>query len=155
MKSLQPLFLLPLIVFGQSEASRNVVKLTPLETVSAKIGTTVKVALSLQVDEGYHVNSNTPADEFLIPLKLTWSPGPLQSEAVSFPKPQLEKLQFSQKPVSVFKGTFEIATRFKVPADAKPGQGIVTGKLHYQACNDRMCLTPKTVDVSVPVEIVK
>ncbi len=155
MKSLSFLFLLPAMVFGQSEGPRNVVKVAPAEPVSAKISSTVKVALSVQVDEGYHVNSNTPADEFLIPLKLTWSPGPLQSGAVSFPKPQLEKLQFAEKPVSVFKGTFEIATRFKVPADAKPGQSSITGKLHFQACNDRMCLTPKTVDVSVPIEILK
>jgi|SRR5580704_5257945 DsbC/DsbD-like thiol-disulfide interchange protein len=155
MKSLPFLFLLPIIAFSQSEAPLNVVKLAPIETVSAKAGSTVKVALSLQVDDGYHVNSNTPADEFLIPLRLTWSPGPLESGAVSFPKPQLEKLQFSEKPVSVFKGTFEIATRFKVASGAKPGQGTVTGKLHYQACNDRMCLTPKTVDVNVPIEIVK
>jgi thioredoxin:protein disulfide reductase len=160
MKSL-PLLFLSLVALGQSEApqnpegSRNVIKLAPIETVSAKAGSTVKVALSLQVDEGYHVNSNTPADEFLIPLRLSWSPGPLQSGAITFPKPQLEKLQFSEKPVSVFKGTFEIATRFKVPADAKPGQSVLAGKLHYQACNDRMCLAPKTVDVSVPIEIVK
>jgi hypothetical protein len=155
MKPLPFLFLLSAVAFGQSEAPENVVKVARIETVSVKVGSTVKVARSLQVDEGYHVNSNTPADEFLMPLRLTWSPGPLQSGAVSFPKPQLEKLQFSEKPVSVFTGTFEIATRFKVPPDAKPGQGTVTGKLHYQACNDRMCLTPKTVDVSVPIEIVK
>ncbi len=147
--------MLPVIGASQSEGPRNVVKLAPVETVSVKAGGSVKVALSLQVDEGYHVNSNTPAEDFLIPLKLTWSPGPIQSGAVSFPKPQLEKLQFSEKPVSVFKGTFEITTRFKVPPDAKPGPGVLTGKLHYQACNDRMCLPPKNADVSVPIEIVK
>ena len=36
-----------------------------------------------------------------------------------------------------------------------PGQATIAGKLHYQACNNRMCLTPKTIDVSVPVEIVR
>jgi thiol:disulfide interchange protein DsbD len=148
-------FSLPVIGFGQSEPPRNVVKVAPIDTVTAKAGNAVKIALSLQVDEGYHVNSNTPAEDYLIPLKLTWSPGPLQGGSVSFPKPLLEKLAFSEKPVSVFKGTFEIATKFKVPPDARPGPGSIAGKLHYQACNDRTCLTPKTVDVTVPIEIVK
>jgi Disulphide bond corrector protein DsbC len=148
-------FLLPAIALCQSETQKNVLKVAPPDTVTAKTGSTVRVALSLQVDEGYHVNSNTPAEDYLIPLKLTWTPGPLQSGSVSFPKPLLEKFTFSEKPVSVFKGAFEIATRFKVPADAKPGPGAIAGKLHYQACNDRMCLTPKTVDVAVPIEIVK
>lgn len=135
-------------------------KVLPPAAVTAKAGSTVNVALSLQVDEGYHVNSNMPAEEFLIPLKLTWTPDSLQASSlqkpsVSFPKPQLERLGFSEKPVSVFKGTFEIATRFKVPAGAKPGSVTVDGKLHYQACNDRMCLPPRTVDVAVPIEIVR
>jgi len=35
------------------------------------------------------------------------------------------------------------------------GPAVMTGKLRYQACNDRMCLAPKTLDVSLPVEVVK
>jgi hypothetical protein len=27
------------------------------------------------------------------------------------------------------------------------------GKLHYQACNDRACFPPKTVEVTVPYQI--
>ena len=37
------------------------------------------------------------------------------------------------------------------------GRGAVTltGKLRYQACNNSMCLPPKTLDVTQQVEIVK
>ena len=104
---------------------------------------------------GYHANSNAPSDEYLIPLRLTWSTGPLEVASVVYPKPQLEKYSFSDKPVSVFSGYFEILTRFKVSASAMPGLSILGAKLRYQACNDRMCFPPKTVDVSLPVEIVK
>jgi hypothetical protein len=141
--------------FGQDSLPQNVLKLAPASAVSAKSGGTVEVALSVQVDGGFHVNSNTPADAYLIPLRLTWTPGPLESPSVTFPKPQKERYPFSTKPVSVFTGNFDIVTRFKVPPGANPGPALMTGKLHYQACNDRTCLTPKTVDVSVPVEILK
>lgn len=105
--------------------------------------------------EGYHVNSNTPSDAYFIPLRLTWNPGPVEAVAVVFPKPQMEKLAFSEKPVSIFTGSFEVITKFKASAGAAPGQNVVTGKLRYQACNDRMCLAPRTIDLSLPVEIVK
>jgi hypothetical protein len=121
--------------------------------VTAKAGATATVALSLQVDAGYHVNSTMPADPFLIPLTLTWSPGALESSSVAFPKAQKGKYPFSKKPVSVFTGSFEIVTQFKVASDAHPGSGAITGKLHYQACDDKACLPPKTIEVSVSVEI--
>lgn len=99
------------------------------------------------------MNSNTPADEYLIPLRLTWVSGPLQVEQVQYPKPQLEKYDFSDKPVSVFSGTFDIVTKFKVPPNAPAGVLSIAGKLRYQACNNKECLPPKTVDVQLPVNI--
>lgn len=105
--------------------------------------------------EGYHCNSNKPSDEYLIPLKLTWNPGALESPEVSYPQPRMEKYAFSDKPLSVYTGSFELVTKAKVSASAMPGQVIATGKLRYQACTDRMCLTPKTIEVSVPIDLIK
>ncbi len=139
----------------QTPSPQNVVKLDPIETLKVKPGSTIKVELPVRVDEGFHVNSNKPADPYLIPLRLTWNTGVLENGQVAFPKPQLENYGFSDKPVSVFTGSFEIVTSFKVARGAAPGPSQVVGKLHYQACNDRTCLTPKTIDVVLPLEIVK
>jgi thiol:disulfide interchange protein DsbD len=119
------------------------------------MGAVVEAPLTLELSPGYHVNSNTPSDEYLIPLRLTWNAGPLQTAEVVFPKPSMEKYSFSEKPLSVFSGQFEIRTRFKVAPNAPGGPAVMTGKLRYQACNDRMCLAPKTLDISLPVEILK
>jgi len=89
----------------------------------------------------------------LIPLKLTWPKQPIEAGAVTFPKPQLEKYAFSEKPVSVFSGNFEIVTRFKAPADAQPGAVPITGKLRFQACNEKECLPPRTIDVRVTFNV--
>ena len=54
------------------------------------------------VQPGFHVNSDTPTYDYLIPLKLTWtSTGALTPGAVTYPKPSLEKYAFSEKPLSV------------------------------------------------------
>jgi hypothetical protein len=149
--------------FGQAPAKAlapglvqgNVLNFLPPRKVTAKAGATVDSALPLQLRPGYHVNSNTPSDEYLIPLRLTWEPATLAASGFGFPKPQMEKYSFSEKPLSVFTGDFEIVTHFKAAAGAAPGPSTLTGKLRYQACNSTMCLPPKTLEVSVPVEIVK
>jgi thiol:disulfide interchange protein DsbD len=138
-----------------SLAQINPLTIAPPDKLTAKAGSTVEVKTTIQLRQGYHCNSNTPSDEYLIPLKLTWTPGPLESPEVAYPKPQMEKFSFSDKPLSVYTGDFVVATKFKVAAGANPGTAFVSGKLRYQACNDRMCLPPKTVEVSVPVDIVK
>jgi thiol:disulfide interchange protein DsbD len=136
-------------------AQTNVLNYTPPKTVTAKPGGTAEVALTLKLDSGFHVNSNTPSNPYLIPLRLTWNPGPLETVEVIFPAPRTEKFGFSETPLSVFTGDFEILTRFKVAAAAALGSGTLTGKLRYQACNDRTCLTPKTIEVTLPIDIAK
>jgi DsbC/DsbD-like thiol-disulfide interchange protein len=108
-------------------------------------------SLKLQLQPGYHVNSNAPNEEYLIPMRLTWDSSAVETISVRYPKPATEKSDFSDKPLSVFSGSFEILTKFRRAAKASPGPGFLNGKLRYQACNDKMCLPPKTLEVKVPL----
>jgi thiol:disulfide interchange protein DsbD len=116
-------------------------------------GATAEYSLKAELQPGFHVNSNMPGDDYLIPIRLTWNKDPLEAEQVTYPKPQMEKLSFSPNPISVYTGTFEIATRFKAPPSAMPGMAFMNGKLRYQACNNKECLPPRTVDVRVTLDI--
>src|SRR5580658_10219791 len=136
-------------------AQLNVLEPLPAKTVTVKAGGATEAALPIRVIPGYHVNSNTPSDPHLIPLRLTWSSGAVETTEIVFPKSQTEKYSFSEKPLSVFTGNFEIVTRLRAVASASPGAATITGKLHYQACNDHECLAPRTIDVTLPIEIVK
>jgi hypothetical protein len=108
-------------------------------------------SLKLQLQPGFHVNSNKPNEEYLIPIRLTWDSTAVETISIEFPKPVMEKSEFSDKPLSVFNGNFEIVTKFRRAAKASPGPGFLNGKLRYQACNDKMCLPPKSLDVKVPL----
>ena len=134
-------------------AQTNVLSIGPLKKVEAKPGATLEVKTPVVLQPGYHVNSNTPSESYLIPLRLTWEPGPLQAVAVVFPKPHMEKYEFSPVPLSVFTGDFELVTKFKVAANAPGGPGMAVGKLRYQACNYNSCLQPKTIEIKLPVVI--
>lgn len=119
----------------------------------AKRGAAAEARIAVSVQPGFHVNSNTPSDAYLIPLKLTWTPGTLEPGAVVFPKPQMEKYEFSDKPLSVFTGDFSLIARFKVPAGAATGPGIMVGKLRYQACNNNSCFPPKSAEVRLSYQV--
>lgn len=107
--------------------------------------------LRLRLPSGCHTNSNKPNEAYLIPLKLTWNPGPIEAVNTTFPKPSLENYPFSDKPLSVYSGEFDVTTQFKRSATAAPGPAVLTGKLRYQACNDKMCFAPKTIEVKLPL----
>jgi len=120
----------------------------------AKRGSAVEAKIAVSVQPGFHVNSNTPSDAYLIPLTLKWVPdGALEPGEVVFPKPQMEKYEFSDKPLSVFTGDFDLVAKFKVPAGAPRGPGIMLGKLRYQACNSNSCFPPKTVEVRLSYQV--
>jgi cytochrome c biogenesis DsbD-like protein len=130
-----------------------VLNIAPSSRLTIQRGATAEYSLKAELQPGFHVNSNMPGDDYLIPIKLTWNKDPLEAEQVAYPKPQMEKLSFSPNPISVYTGTFEIATRFKAPPTAMPGMAFMNGKLRYQACNNKECLPPRTVDVRVTLDI--
>ncbi|MBZ5727215.1 MAG: protein-disulfide reductase DsbD N-terminal domain-containing protein [Acidobacteriia bacterium] len=124
------------------------------QKVVGKRNDAVQAKIPLSVQPGYHVNSNTPSDEYLIPLKLTWTAtGALEGGQVTYPKPSLEKYEFSEKPLSVFTGSFELVAHFKVAANAQAGPGVAAGKLRYQACSNKACFPPKTIEINVPYQV--
>jgi len=122
--------------------------------VAGKRNAAVQAKIPCSVQAGFHVNSNKPNEEYLIPLKLTWtSTGALEGGAVTYPKASQETYEFSEKPLSVFTGNFDLLASFKVAATAPAGPGVAVGKLRYQACSNRACYPPKTIEIAVPYQV--
>ena len=99
------------------------------------------------------MNSSTPTEKYLIPLTLKWTSTTVETENVEYPKPQSLKLAFESKPLSILSGKFMFLTKFKVGLNTPAGPTTVTGKLRYQACNDKACFPPKTVEIKLPVNV--
>ncbi len=146
------LFILCVLLLPPSlRAQQNKLVLTPPDQITVKRGGAVTQKLKVSVLPGFHVNSDKPKDEFLIPLKLTWQGGPLQAGAITYPKP--EDIKVGNDILAVFTGSFIIETHFRAPESAASGPAVMTGKLRYQACNNQMCFRPASVDVRLPVSI--
>lgn len=132
-------------------AQQNKLVVSPAAPITVNHGDSATEALRVTVLPGFHVNSDKPKDDYLIPLKLTWNAGPLEAKSISYPKP--EEVKVGADTLRVFTGTFEIQTEFRAPGNAAPGSGTVTGKLRYQACNSDMCFRPASIEIRVPVTI--
>src|SRR5205823_9425884 len=87
-------------------------------------------------------------DEFVIPTKLSF----LNADLVSadYPPHTVRAFTFSggQK-LAVFQDTI----RIPFSATLKSGNTI-NGKLHYQACNDTVCLPPRDAEVTIDASVI-
>ena len=123
----------------------------PGPVVKLQPGKTAEVSVAIQIRPNYHINSNAPADEYLIPTRLTWEPSGLDWKKTDYPEAETVSYSFSDKPLSVYSNKIVIVSHFAVPESVPASLKELKGKLRYQACNNRACLPPKTVEVSVPV----
>jgi hypothetical protein len=136
---------------GLAQQGNQVATVASPPTLIIKRGATAAEPLTIALKPGFHVNSDKPADEFLIPLKLTWAASPLQSRKVTYPAS--EDVKVGPETLRVFTGKFSITTDFYAPEQAAPGVAMMSGKLHYQACDSQSCKRPATMDIQIPVSV--
>ena len=101
---------------------------------------------------GWHVNSHTPADEFLIPTTLTLEPPPgVHAGDVKYPASIDKLLPFSAgKTMRLYEG----ALKLTAPLDGTAAGGAppLKAKLRYQACDESHCLPPRTLELVAETE---
>ncbi len=119
------------------------------EQVNVPAGKPSAVTLHFRVQQGLHINSHKPSDEFLIPTDFSIPDGMgVRLVASDYPAGRIISLAFDPKmKLSVYTGEFDIQARIV----AGPGNHLVQAKLHYQACDQSECLPPKTINVPIDV----
>ncbi len=146
------------LLFAASAAfAQEAVSVAPIDPVSVVVGKTSPVKIDCRVNQGFHINSNKPNSELLIPTEFKFSlPTELIIAGVTYPAGQQLTFPFMpNEPLSVYSGDFEIQTKVRASQHAKPGTYRVHATLKYQACNDRQCFPPKTLPVDFDVKVAK
>lgn len=92
--------------------------------------------IHLLLNEGWHVNSSKPLQDYLIPTKLTGV-----NAQVDYPEGNSLKMSFSDELLSLYEGVVTInINNFSIKKGSDP-------KLKLQACNDRLCLPPENINL--------
>jgi thiol:disulfide interchange protein DsbD len=125
------------------------------KSISIQQGENFSINVSITIDATWHINSNKPNDDFLIPTEISARGNGLKLISVNYPKAKELNFSFSDKPVSVYEATTNSKLTFKSSQDAPIGKQRITVTLDYQACNDISCLPPNSTTAEFEIEIVR
>lgn len=133
------------------------VKMAPAPVVTVVQGKPATVPLSFRVASGYHINSNRPKSEFLIPTVLkVEATTDIVIGKTTYPEGQDMSFAFAaDEKLNVYTGDFNVDVLVRPLRSVQAGKYIVRGTLKYQACDNAACYPPKQLPVSFDVKIAK
>jgi thiol:disulfide interchange protein DsbD len=118
-------------------------------------GDTLDIAIVANIKQGLHINSHQPLDELLVPTVVAFDErdgfvlGP-----VSYPESVPKSFGFSAHKLPVYEGRIVMTTRGKVAGDIPLGATRLSGHLAYQACDDKTCFMPQSLNFEIPLNVV-
>ena len=126
-----------------SPAKSPIVTLAPVLSVGPSPGGGL-IRLTAAIAPGWHVNSHRPSEDYLIATAahLEPLPGVTFGEPV-YPEGVQKKFAFSESALSVYESAFTI--QLPVLWDVSRPPAAISGRVDYQACNDKSCLAPTFV----------
>ena len=100
-------------------------------------------AVTLRIDDGFHINANPASLPYLIPTSLAFEGiTPLR---IAYPVASRFKPNFTNEPLDVYEGTIVI-TAF-LPKDALGQVPALGASVTVQACTDTICLPPAELPI--------
>ena len=110
------------------------------------------LTVEIQVREGLHIYGN-PLPPGYVATRLTFDDlEDVQFDEVSYPDPRPVYLEASSETVQVYEGIVVLKTQI---LSKRRESFSVRAHLDIQACDDRECLLPETVDLELPLKFLE
>lgn len=140
-----------------AQGSSPLVTVAPIPSIVVARGGKAPLEIDLRVNRGFHVNSNHPNDDLLLPTVVHLDPPEgIVITNVAYPDPEELAMPFAgNDKLSVYSGSFEVTAEVRVPKTAALGVQRVRGQVRYQACDNRQCFPPKTTPIEFDVKVVR
>ena len=142
---------------AQTPGKSPTLTMVAVPLITAQRAQATMVNLNFRVPAGYHINSNTPKSEFLIPTALKMDlPTDIILGKIEYPEGEDRSFPFSpDEKLNVYSGDFTIAVAVHPLHSVVPGKYVMHGVLRYQACDNAACYPPKNLPVNFEVKVVK
>jgi len=115
---------------------------------------TFQIGVVAQIADGFHINAHKVMEEYLVPTSLQAEmPKGVKVVETLYPDGAMQKFTFSEKLLNVYEGDVTLRLKVEVSSGARLGPATQTLTLRYQACNDRACLPPVKLPVTVEFTI--
>ena len=143
---------------GREQQGRSAARVSVdarLSRTAVPSGDTVRAAIVLDIEEGWHANAHEPTLDYLIGTALTTNaPEGVTVDRVEYPEPEMFSFAFAgNQKLAVYSGCTPIFLTMKVAPDLRSGRRVLKGSLRIQICNDSVCLPPSTLPVVLPIEV--
>jgi DsbC/DsbD-like thiol-disulfide interchange protein len=119
-------------------------------------GQKVTLTLTADIDSGWHIYAfPQPPGSSVIPTEITIPDGQPLSLAgdIQPPQPQSQVDPTIGKEIDIYASSVTFDLPMKVAKKAHAGKQDLEVDARYQACNNRLCLPPRTEKVQLSVEI--
>ncbi len=143
-----------LLASGARAADGPDVRAKVTAPASLAAGAKATVVVEMTMGPGWHVNSHTPSEKFLIPTNVTLAASAGTLSSVRYPKDVEKRFAFSEAPLRVYEGTVRFEADLALPANAA-GKVVLSGAVSYQACNDQQCFAPAKIPLEASVAVSK
>jgi hypothetical protein len=139
-----------------AQGSSPLITVQPIDTIVVARGGKAPLDISLLVSRGFHVNSNKPNDELLLPTLVHLNPPQgIMILNIQYPVGEQLALPFMGNKLSVYSGIFAVMAEVRIPRSAPLGTQRVHGNVRYQACDNHQCFPPKSTPFEFDVKVVK
>jgi hypothetical protein len=122
---------------------------------AVRAGTNIVIELSAEVQAGWHVYGLAQLPGGPTPLRVTLDTNEVAQIAgvPSATPPEKKHDEAFDLDTEVYRGAFDLHLPAQVNQHPAVGRKLIPVSVRFQACNDRVCLPPRTVHVSVPIEV--
>lgn len=120
---------------------------------SYKNSDSILVAAKIYVKDKYHINSYEVSDPTLIQTAISSSSDNFTISKIYFPKDELLKFAFSATQLRVYEHEIIVGVLLKPKEGLADGNYSLPLNISYQACDDKVCYSPKTWKDSLQVSI--
>ena len=148
------IFLLHILAGNREKGLDDIVQLNiPEITVSS--GKNAVIHIYVTVKKGYHIQANKVKDEFIIPTTLEIITGDIiTTDKQFFPAGKKFRLEGTEDHLLVYDGKFKIRVPFRTKKKLDKGKYKLNAKLHYQACDNKSCFSPKGIDFFISLNVI-
>ncbi len=135
-------------------ASEPIVTIRSPEELKLKRGGSSETSIEISVRDGFHVQANPAANQFLIPLTISVeSNEALKVGRPRYPPPTRYRLEGTEEDLLVYGGVIKVPFTIQSSGSTPPHLHELQGKLKYQACDDRSCRPPATAPFELKVRV--
>ena len=118
-------------------------------------GKQFQAAFLINITPGWHIYAPKLSDEFLIPSELIIEENDdIRVLKLYYPEPESRNFDYSDVELQIYEGEFVFGALIKVSDGIAQKDHTLKAQLLYQACDDRSCLPPMTLDLEIPFKVV-